>query len=79
MIKLAEPEGFRPFVVVTASGSRWPVPHADFIDIPPLGDDEDEEGSEYSFVLIYRTKGPAVPVLVDLLNITEVELVPQRA
>jgi hypothetical protein len=44
--QLAEPEGLKPFVIVTSSGTRYSIDHPDYIDIPPLpqieeGDDVD--------------------------------------
>jgi hypothetical protein len=65
--KLAEPEGFVPFVIVTGSGSRFPVNHPDFIDIPPLPAPDPEEEAP-SYVIVYDK----APRLIVLSNIQEV-------
>jgi hypothetical protein len=67
--ELAEPTTFQPFVIVTDSGQRFRVPHADFIDIPPMPEEGDEEPS---YVTVYGK--PAIPRFVVLAHITAVEL-----
>jgi hypothetical protein len=67
--KLAEPDGFVPFVIVTGSGSRFPVNHPDFIDIPPLAEPDTEEPVP-SYVVVYDK----APRLIVLSNIQEVLL-----
>ena len=37
---LANPATFEPFTIITGAGARFRVPHADFIDIPPMPEDE---------------------------------------
>lgn len=63
--QLAEPEGFRPFMIVTKQGLRMEIPHPEFIDIPP-------EGS--SFVTVYRTGQAHMPRLIDLNAIDHIDL-----
>ncbi len=76
MIKLADPMTFRPFVVVTGSGTRFNVPHPDFIDIPPVPEEPDEEENP-SYVIIY-SGGASIPRMVVLENIQEIEFKPER-
>jgi hypothetical protein len=57
MIKLADPTTFQPFVIVTGSGQRFVVPHPDYIDIPPLP--EEEESQAPSYVTVY-SRGKSV-------------------
>jgi hypothetical protein len=40
---LADPENFRPFVIVTAGGTRYSIDHPDYIDIPPIPQREECE------------------------------------
>jgi hypothetical protein len=71
---LADPTTFQPFTIVTGSGQRFRVPHADFIDIPPMPDDEDEEGRLHpapSYVTVYGKS--AIPRFIVLANISAVE------
>ena len=69
MIQLAEPATFRPFTIVTGSGESFKVPHADFIDIPPLGENE----AIASYVTVYTTGKAAIPQLIVLANIQEIK------
>ena len=66
---LAEPEGFRPFAIVTHGGSRFEVPHPEFIEIPP--------GEETPFVIVYRpgrtNRRVSIPKFVDLTAIDHVD------
>ena len=56
MSKLADPETFKPFVIVTGSGSRFPLNHPDFIDIPPLPEEGTGDEAWPSYVTVYETK-----------------------
>ncbi len=73
--KLAEPEEFQPFVIVTSGGTRYSIDHADYIDIPPIPDEESEERFP-SYVTVYN-RG-SVPRFVVLENIASVEFKPSR-
>src|SRR4029077_15600778 len=55
MIKLADPTTFQPFVIVTGSGQRFVVPHPEYIDIPPLP--EEEWSQAPSYVTVYSRGG----------------------
>jgi len=72
MSTLADPETFKPFVIVTGSGSRFPVNHPDFIDIPPLPEPDAEEEPEPSYVTVYDTK-TSVARFIVLSNIQQIE------
>jgi hypothetical protein len=69
MIALSDPTAFQPFTIVTGSGARFHVPHADFIDIPPLPEDEESP----SYVTVYTTGPAAVARFIVLSNIQEIE------
>ena len=43
--KLAESDGFRPFLIITSGGARYSIDHPDYIDIPPIPDPEADEGT----------------------------------
>jgi hypothetical protein len=60
-----DPADFTPLVVVTGSGSRFPVNHPDFVDLPPMP--EDEGAAAPSFVVGYNRNG------IPLANIQEIE------
>jgi hypothetical protein len=66
---LLEPATFKPFVMVTHAG-RFPIPHPDFIDIPP----HDEQEPEPSFIVVYTKTG--TPRFVVLLSIDHIEVEP---
>jgi hypothetical protein len=68
--ELADPTTFQPFTIVTGSGQRFRVPHADFIDIPPIPEDEDQPVPP-SFVTVYGKA--AIPRFIVLANISAVE------
>jgi hypothetical protein len=72
MSKLADPETFEPFVIVTGSGSRFPVNHPDFIDIPPLPEEGAEDETWPSYVTVYETKSSVARFIV-LSNIQQIE------
>jgi hypothetical protein len=72
--KLAEPEGFQPFVIVTSGGASYSIDHADYIDIPPIPDPEETEERFPSYVTVYN-RG-SVPRFVVLENIASVEFKP---
>ena len=74
--KLAEPEGFQPFVIVTRGGTRYSIDHADYIDIPPIPGPEETEERFPSYVTVYN-RG-SVPRFVVLENIASVEFKPSR-
>jgi hypothetical protein len=68
MEALAEPEGFRPFVIRTVSGKEYQVPHPEFISIPP--------GEETSYVEVYEltpSRRHSVGRWVPLSNIDAIE------
>jgi len=67
--QIIDPAEFSPFVVVTGSGSRFPVNHPDFVDLPPMP--EDEGAAAPSFVVVYNRNG--IPRLITLANIQEIE------
>ena len=71
MIKLADPTTFQPFVIVTGSGQRFVVPHPDYIDIPPLP--EEEESQEPSYVTVYSRGKASIARFIVLANIQEIE------
>lgn len=57
-------EPFRPFTICTADGSRYQVPHPDFITVPPT--------AQRTFVIV----GPEDPEdyrILDLLLVTAIE------
>jgi hypothetical protein len=66
--QIIDPAEFTPFVVVTGSGSRFAVDHPDFVDLPPLPEDEDV--AIPSFVVVYNRNG--IPRLISLANIQEI-------
>lgn len=68
---LAEPLSFRPFVIVTSSGDRFDIRHADYIDVPPLP--ENGEATP-SYVTVYNRA--AVPRFIILAHINSVEFKP---
>ncbi len=41
--KLAEPDEFQPFVIITSGGTRYSIDHPDYIDIPPIPEPEADE------------------------------------
>src|SRR5258708_20038121 len=65
--KLAEPEGFQPFVIITSGGTRYSIDHADYIDISPIPDPEETGENFPSYVTVYN-RG-SVPRFVVLENI----------
>jgi hypothetical protein len=68
--ELADPATFQPFTIIAGSGERFRVPHADFIDIPPIPEDEDASVPP-SFVIVYGKA--AIPRFIVLANISAVE------
>jgi hypothetical protein len=52
---LADPENFRPFVIVTAGGTRYSIDHPDYIDIPPVPQPEAGEEVGASYVTVYMS------------------------
>ncbi len=74
--KLAEPEGFQPFVIITSGGTRYSIDHADYIDIPPIPDPEETGENFPSYVTVYN-RG-SVPRFVVLENIASVEFKPSH-
>lgn len=74
--ELAQPLGFKPFVLVTASSGRYNVRHPDFIDIPPMGEGEEGEEIEPSYVMVYGKSG--VAKWIDLDSITEIDFQTQQ-
>jgi|BogFormECP12_OM2_1039638.scaffolds.fasta_scaffold37584_3 hypothetical protein len=70
--ELANPDTFQPFVIVTSSGHRFKIPHADFIDIPPVPEDEGEQAPRPpSYVTVYGKA--SIPRFIVLSNITAIE------
>ena len=74
--RLAEPEGFRPFVIITSGGTRYSIDHSDYIDIPPVPEPEEGEDIWPSYVTVYN-RG-SVPRFIVLENIASVEFKPMR-
>ena len=74
--KLAEPDGFQPFVIITSGGTRYSIDYPDYIDIPPLPDPEADEETFPSYVTVYN-RG-SVPRFIVLENISSIELKPSR-
>ena len=70
--QIIDPAEFTPFVVVTGSGSRFAVNHPDFVDLPPLS--EEEDAPIPSFIVLYNRNG--IPRLIALANIQEIEYRP---
>jgi len=70
--QIIDPAQFTPFVVVTGSGSRFPVNHPDFVDLPPMP--EEQDAAIPSFVVVYNRNG--IPRLITLANIQEIEYGP---
>jgi hypothetical protein len=70
--QIIDPVQFTPFVVVTGSGSRFPVNHPDFVDLPPIP--EEKDATIPSFVVVYNRNG--IPRLIPLANIQEIEYGP---
>jgi len=70
--QIIDPAEFTPFVVVTGSGSRFAVNHPDFVDLPPMPEEEGVAGP--SFVIVYNRNG--IPRLITLANIQEIEFRP---
>src|ERR1700757_1225365 len=73
---LAEPENFRPFVIVTAGGTRYSIDHPDYIDIPPLPQPKEGKEVDPSYVTVYSLG--AVARLIVLENIASIEFKPTR-
>jgi hypothetical protein len=76
MAKLAEPDGFQPFVIVTSGGTRYSIDHPDYIDIPPVPESEAEEETFPSYVTVYN-RG-SVPRFIVLENIASIEVKPSH-
>jgi hypothetical protein len=72
MTELADPERFRSFTIVTTGGQRFHISHPDYIDIPPLP----EENGWVSYVTVYN-RG-SVPRFIVLTNIDSIEFKPIR-
>ena len=73
---LAEPENFRPFVIVTAAGTRYSIDHPDYIDIPPLPQPKEGEEVDPSYVTVYNLG--AVARFIVLENVASIEFKPTR-
>jgi hypothetical protein len=71
---LAEPENFRPFVIVTAGGTRYSIDHPDYIDIPPVPDSEAGEETFPSYVTVYNRGSVARFIVLE--NIASIEFKP---
>jgi hypothetical protein len=63
--ELIEPGKFRPFTIATKSGLRMPVPHSEFVAIPP--------GETPSYVIAFTTGKVTVPILIDLDAIDHID------
>ena len=74
--KLAEPDGFQPFIITTSGGTRYSIDHPDYIDIPPLPQPEEGEEVGPSYVTVYN-RG-AVARFIVLENIASIEFKPTR-
>lgn len=74
--KLAEPDEFRPFVIITSGGTRYSIDHPDYIDIPPIPEPEAGEETFPSYVTVYN-RG-SVPRFIVLEKIASIELKPAR-
>jgi len=72
--RLAEADGFQPFVIITSGGTRYSIDHPDYIDIPPIPEPEAGEETFPSFVTVYN-RG-SVPRFIVLENIASIELKP---
>ena len=68
---LADPENFRPFVIVTTGGTRYSIDHPDYIDIPPLPQPEEGEEVVPSYVTVYNRGSVARFIVLE--NIASVE------
>jgi hypothetical protein len=73
---LAEPEGFKPFVIITSSGTRYSIDHPDYIDIPPLPQVEQGEEADPSYVTVYNRGSVARFIVLE--NIASIEFKPSR-
>jgi hypothetical protein len=73
---LAEPEGFKPFVIITSSGVRYSIDHPDYIDIPPLPQVEQGEEADPSYVTVYNRGSVARFIVLE--NIASIEFKPSR-
>jgi hypothetical protein len=74
--ELAEPEGFKPFVIITSSGTRYSIDHPDYIDIPPLPQVEQGEEAGPSYVTVYNRGSVARFIVLE--NIASIEFKPSR-
>jgi len=74
--KLAEPDGFRPFVIITSGGTHYSIDHPDSIDIPPVPEREAGEETFPSYVTVYHRA--SVPRFIVLENIASIELKPSH-
>jgi len=75
--QLAEPEGFKPFVIVTSSGTRFSIDHPDYIDIPPLPQVEEGDDADPSYVTVYNRGSVARFIVLE--NIASIEFKSSRA
>jgi len=64
MSELVQPEGFRPFAIVTQGGLRIEVPHPEFVHLPPEG---------ASYITVYRAGRPPVPKFIELDAIDHID------
>ena len=71
---LADPENFRPFVIVTAGGTHYSIDHPDYIDIPPVPQPEAGEEVGASYVTVYNRGAVARFIVLD--NIASIEFKP---
>jgi hypothetical protein len=74
--QLAESEGFKPFVIITSSGTRYSIDHTDYIDIPPLPHIEQVEEEDPSYVSVYYRGSIAIFIVLE--NIASFEFKPSR-
>jgi hypothetical protein len=65
---LVEPSNFRPFTIVTKGGLRMPIPHSEFVAIPP--------GESPSYVIAFTTGQVTAPKFIDLDAIDHIDYKP---
>jgi len=67
--QIIQPQGFRPFAIVTQGGLRMEVPHPEFVDLPPT-----EAGMETpSYVTVYTRARAAIAKFIDLDAIDHID------
>jgi hypothetical protein len=67
--QLIEPQGFRPFAIVTQGGLRMEIPHPEFVDLPPM----EEEMEPASYVTVYTRGRVAIAKFIDLDAIDHID------